>query len=178
MFSKPRSLRRAAWAGLFSLLSLAAVAGCGGANCLSGPANGAAGPTVVLDHGYTGRQLWQLVAWEQGGLLALGLDGASRKVQYTSSLGFCSGPAAGFWMDGPGPGSSNFYYGPAPVAAKYVVLTAKGYAPVIVSTLPIPQEDGLPSGRFFIVDPPGPASVNWDVRLEDAAGRTVPFVDF
>jgi hypothetical protein len=61
---------QAAGAGLLVLLSLATLAGCGGGG-------GAAGPTVVLERGHLGRQPWQLVAWEQGGLLGLALDGAS-----------------------------------------------------------------------------------------------------
>lgn len=150
------------------LLSLATLAGC----------SGAAGPTVVLERGYLGRQPWQLVAWEQGGLLGLALDGASQKNQYSGGVGFSAGPSAGFWMEETGPGDSIFYYGPASVSAKYAVFTARGYVPIIVRTRPIPQKDGLPSGRFFVADPPGPASVTWDVKLKDAAGHIVPFTDF
>jgi hypothetical protein len=157
---------------------LAAVAGCSQGNCLNDGAGGAAGPVVVLERGHLGRQPWQLVAWEQGGLLGLALDGASQKIQYSGGLGFCAGPAAGYWLEAAGPADSSFYYGPAPAPAKYAVLTAPGYAPVIVPTRPIRPEDGLPSGRFFVADPPGPASVTWDVKLEDAAGHAVPFTDF
>jgi hypothetical protein len=168
---------QAARAGVLVLLSLATLAGCGGESCLDG-GGGAAGPTVVLERGHLGQQPWQLVAWEQGGLLGLGLDGASQNSQYSGGVGFCAGPAAGFWLEGSGPGHSAFYYGPAPVSAKYAVLTASGYAPVIVPTRPIPQKDGLPSGRFFVADPPGPTSVSWDVMLKDAAGHTVRFTSF
>ena len=167
-------LRRAAAA----IGMLAALAGCSEANCLNGGAGGAAGPTVVLERRDLGRQSWQLVAWEQGGLLGLALDGASQKIQYSGGLGFCAGPAAGFWLEVAGPGGSTFYYGPAPASARYAVFTAPGHAPVIVRTSPIPQQDGLPSGRFFVTDPPGSASVTWDVKLEDAAGHTVAFVEF
>jgi hypothetical protein len=64
------------------------------------------------------------------------------------------------------------------VSATRAVLTARGYAPVIVSTQPIPQKDGLPRGRFFIADPPGKASVYWNVTLKDATGHTVSFAEF
>ena len=157
---------------------LAALTGCSQANCMNGGAGGAPGPAVALERGHLGRQSWQLVAWEQGGLLGLALDGASQKTQYSGGLGFCAGPAAGFWLEAEGPGDSTFYYGPAPASARYAVFTASGHAPVIVPTSPIPQEDGLPSGRFFVTDPPDSASVTWDVKLEDAAGHTVAFSDF
>lgn len=152
------------------LLSLATLTGCGG--------DGAAGPTVVLEHGYLGQRQWQLVAWEQGGLLGLALDGASQKDQYSGGLGFSAGPSAGFWLEASGPGESIFYYGPASVSARYAVFTAPGYAPIVVPTRPIPREDGLPSGRFFVADPPGLASVVWDVKLKDAAGHIVSFTNF
>jgi hypothetical protein len=157
---------------------LAALTGCSEANCLNGPAGGAAGPSVVLERGHLGQQSWQLVAWEQGGLLGLALDGASQKTQYSGGLGFCAGPAAGFWLEAEGPAGSTFYYGPASAAAKYAVFTAPGHAPIIVPTRPIPQKDGLPSGRFFVADPPDSASAIWDVKLEDEARHTVPFTNF
>jgi hypothetical protein len=118
------------------------------------------------------------VAWNQGGHLGLSLDGASQKRQYSGGVGFCAAPAGGFWMEGLGPQGSDFYYGPAPVSAKYAVLTARGHARVMVPTRLIPHKDGLPSGRFFVIDPPGAASVPWQVKLEDAAGQTVSFTDF
>jgi hypothetical protein len=167
-------LRRAAAA----IGMLAALAGCSAANCLNGGAGGAPGPAVVLQRGHLGRQSWQLVAWEQGGLLGLALDGASQKTQYSGGLGFCAGPAAGFWLEAEGPGESTFYYGPAPASAKYAVFTALGHAAIIVPTSPIPQEDGLPTGSFFVTDPPDSASVTWNVTFEDAAGHTIPFTNF
>jgi hypothetical protein len=42
----------------------------------------------------------------------------------------------------------------------------------------MPHKDGLPSGRFFITDPPGLLSLVWTVTLKNASGRTVPFADF
>jgi hypothetical protein len=168
--------RRIAWAVLLCLSSLAA-AGCGGTSCLDA-GSGKAGPTVVLERGHHGRHPWQLVAWEQGGYLGLGLDGGSLDRQYSGGVGFCRGPAAGFWLLASGPQGSDFYYGPAPVSAADAVLTARGRAPVIVPTRPIPQKDGLPRGRFFVIDPPGLASVVWGVTLKDASGHTIPFANF
>jgi hypothetical protein len=109
----------------------------------------------------------------QGGHLGLGLYFPSQKKMDSGAVGFCGGPGAGFWMD-----DSNFDYGPTPVSATHAVLTARGYTPVSVPTRPIPQKDGLPRGRFFIVNPPGKASVYWNVTLKDAAGHTVPFAEF
>lgn len=169
--------RRTARVALLWLSSLATLAGCGGASCVDGGA-GAAGPTVVLERGHLGRQPWQLVAWEQGGHLGLGLDGDSLKRQYSGGVGFCPGPGAGFWLLASGPGGSDFYYGPAPASSRFAVLTARGRAPVIVPTRPITQKAGLPSGRFFVIDPPGPVSVVWNVTLKNAAGQTVHFAEF
>jgi len=169
--------RRTACAALVWLSSLAALAGCGGTSCLDAGA-GAAGPTVVLERGRLGRQPLQLVAWEQGGYLGLGLDGDSLKRQYSGGAGFCPGPGAGFWLLAAGPEGSDFYYGPAPASAKYAVLATRGRVRVIVPTRPLPQKAGLPSGRFFVIDPPGPLSVIWSVTLKNAAGQTVPFAAF
>ncbi len=169
--------RRTTRVVLLWLSSLVTLAGCGAPSCLDA-GTGAAGPTVVLERGHLGRHPWQLVAWEQGGYLGLGLDGGSLKQQYSGGVGFCHDPAAGFWAQASGPQGSDFYYGPAPGPATYAVLTARGRAPVIVSTRPIPQKDGLPRGRFFILDPPGLPSVAWNVTLKDASGHTVPFANF
>jgi hypothetical protein len=169
--------RRIAWAVLVCLSSPATLAGCGGTSCLNA-GSGAAGPTVVVERGHLGRHPWQLVAWEQGGYLGLGLDGDSLKQQYSGGVGFCRGPAAGFWLLASGPQGSGFYYGPAPMSATYAVLTARSRAPVIVPTRPIPHKDGLPRGRFFVIDPPGPLSLVWNVTLKNASGYTVPFANF
>jgi hypothetical protein len=152
------------------LLVLGASAGCAaGAR--------AAGPTVVLQRDHLGRHLWQLVAWEQGGQLGLGVDGASQKAQYSAGVGFSASPSAGFWMAGLGPGNSNFCYGPAPASAKYAVLTAPAYLAIVVPTRPIPNKDGLPGGRFFVVGP-CPVAASLRVTLRDAAGRRVAFAAF
>ena len=169
--------RRTARAALLWLPGLAMLAGCAGTSC-AGAGSGAAGPTAVLERGHLGRHPWQLAAWEQGGHLGLGLDGNSLKQQYSGGVGFCRGPAAGFWLLGSGPQGSDFYYGPAPGAATYAVLTARGRAPVIVPTRPIPHKDGLPGGRFFVIDAPGPLSVTWNVTLMNASGHAVPFASF
>ena len=103
--------------------------------------------------------------------------GKSTTEPYSGSVGFNSGGVAGYWETGPGPADSTFYYGPTPNSADHVILTAPGYQPVIVRTMPLPR--GFPSGRFFIADPPaGPASVLWDVTLRDSAGHIVPFENF
>ena len=81
-------------------------------------------------------------------------------------------------MAGAGPGKSIFYYGPAPAATAKVELRAAGYPPLLTPAKPIPAGAGLPKGRFFIVEPPGPASVNWSVTLLDSAGHRVHFAAF
>lgn len=158
---------RAAGAMLLALVGVSFLAGCGG------------GGSVVLERGVAGQnEPWQLVAWEQNGSLGLALDGASQSVTYSGAVGFSAQPGAGFWINGSGPGNTAFYYGPTPQSARYAVLTASGYGPVTVPTHPVPQENGLPSGRFFIVESPPPAGVNWNVTLKDSAGHQVAFSDF
>jgi hypothetical protein len=169
--------RRTARAVALWLSGLVLLASCSSVSCLDA-GSGAAGPTVVLQRGHLGRHPWQLVAWEQGGHLGLGLDGDSSRQQYSGGVGFCRSPSAGFWLLAAGPQGSDFYYGPAPGSATSAVLTARGRAPVVVRTRPMPHEDGLPSGRFFITGPPGPPSLVWNVTLKNASGHTVPFADF
>jgi hypothetical protein len=119
-----------------------------GASLLAGCSGGSSGGSVVLERGPWG------------------------------GVGFSAQPSAGFWAAGSGPGDSTFYYGPVPRSARYAVLTASGYAPVTVPTRPLPEKDGLPDGRFFIVEPPGPVSLTWNITLRDSAGHQVAFSDF
>lgn len=136
------------------------------------------GGKVILERGHTSQhQSWQLAGSEQNGQLGLYLDNPSGD-DYSGGIGFSADPSAGFWMEGAGPGDTIFWYGPTPVQAVKVELGAPGYAPILIPTRPIPAKDGLPQGRFFILAPPGPASVNWHVTLLDAAGNRVPFTDF
>lgn len=139
--------------------------------------NIAPGPTVIA-HGQVAGQVWRLIAWEQDGQLAMEMVGESTTAPYSGSVGFNNGGVAGYWEVGPGPADSMFYYGPTPNSVEHVILTAPGYQPVVVRTMPLPRSGGLPSGGFFIADPPGPASVMWDVSLRDSAGRIVPFKNF
>src|SRR5215475_13806885 len=133
---------------------------------------------VILERGQTSRhQPWQLAASEQHGQLGLYLEKPSDD-GYSGAIGFNGDPADGFWMEGPGPGDSLYWYGPTPVQAVKVELRAPGYAPIVLPTRPIPARDGLPRGRFFIAAPPGPASVDWHETLLDAAGHKVLFADF
>lgn len=158
---------RVGGAMLLPLIGVSFLAGCGG------------GGSVVLERGSVGQNKpWQLVASEQNGSLSLVLDGASQSVTYSGGVGFSAQPGAGFWMSGLGPGNSTFYYGPTPQLARYAVLTALGYAPIAVPTHPLPQENGLPSGRFFIVEPPALPNEVWNVTLRDSAGHQVAFSDF
>lgn len=137
----------------------------------------APGPTVIA-HGQVAGQVWRLIAQEQDGQLAMEIVGKSTTTPYSGSVGFNNGGVAGYWEVGPGPADSMFYYGPTPNSVDYVILTAPGYQPVVVPTMPLPRSGGLPPGRFFIADPPGPASVMWDVTLRDSAGRIVQFKSF
>jgi hypothetical protein len=139
--------------------------------------NISSGPTVIA-RGQVAGQAWRLIAWEQGGQLAMEIVGKSTTDPYSGSVGFNNGGVAGYWETGPGPANSMFYYGPTPNSVEYVTLTAPGYQPVVVRAVPLPRSGGLPSGRFFIADPPGPATVLWNVVLKDSAGHVVPFRNF
>lgn len=132
---------------------------------------------VVLARGRAGGTPWRLIASEEHQGLGLFLVGPSGRT-YSGAVGFSASPTAGFWMEGDGPGTPMFYYGPAPLAATQVQLSAPGYAPILAPTRPIPLKDGLPRGRFFVVEPPGPPTVRWNVTLLDVAGHKVAFADF
>ncbi len=182
---RPTNRRLAGRAGILILVALLAAGGC------ASPHNhpDSQGKRVVLERGHTGKrvvlerghtkqnQSWQLVASEQGHHLGLYLEEPSGTA-YSGSIGFSAAPSAGFWMEGYGPGDSIFYYGPAPTSAVKVRLSAPGYAPILIPTKPIPTQDGLPHGRFFIVAPPSPAGVSWTVTLLNATDHRVAFADF
>jgi hypothetical protein len=158
---------------LFVLATLLALAGCADAKYPPGP-----GPRTVAERGHTAGGLsWQLTGWEQDGQLGLELDSPSG-YSYSASVGFAPGPGSLYWAEGPGPGNSIFYYGPVPSAAAMVRLSAPGYRTLLVRTAPIPSRDGLPHGRFFIVEPPGSAYVSWTVTPLNTAGQKVPFRSF
>jgi hypothetical protein len=141
-------------------------------------ADSVAGGKVVLERGSLGKDVWQLVAWEQNGQLAMQLTGASEATSYSGTVGFDNSPSGGYWAGGLGPANSNFYYGPAPSAAEYAVLSSPGHRSLVVPTHPLPNENGLPGGRFWIINPSGPVSVVWQVRLRNRFGRPVGFVAF
>jgi hypothetical protein len=67
-----------------------------------------------------------------------------------------------------------FDFGPAPMSAVRVRLTAPRYAPVVVSTRLLPSGYGLPHARYFIARLPGPDQY-WKATLPNAAGHKVPF---
>ena len=164
---------QAAAAAMLALGGLLAPAGCArGAGCTGG------GRTIVLERGYAAqRRPWQLTASEHCGQMRLTLQSPSGH-GYSGAQGFSAGPTAGFWMEGSGPGGSDFFYGPAPAAAVTVRLSALRQAPVLARTQPLPARAGLPRGRFFILQNPGQARANWNVTLLDVAGHKVAFTDF
>ena len=177
-----RSDISAAGAVLLATFCLLVTTGCaGGAGAKAIHADAKATLTsrkIRLERGYSAQNRpWQLRANEQGGRLGLYLESPSG-YGYSGGIGFAAGPAAGFWAEGLGPAGSNFCYGPVPASAVMVRLTAPGYAPILLRTRPFPSHAGLPHGRFFITQPPGSASVNWQVMPLDASGHKVAFADF
>lgn len=160
---------------------LVAAAGCGAA---ATRADGRAAPAhrevkTVLRRGHLpdGRQ-WQLAAWEQDRQLGLEMEEPSGHSD-SGQVSFAAGQDYSYhWGEGLGPGDSIFYYGPVPSAAVSVRLTAPGQSSLLVPTAPLPGGHGLPRGRFFVVQPPGPVTVSWTVVPLDAAGHTVAFTPF
>lgn len=171
----PHACRRvqAAVAAVIALASLQAATGCASPQECAGR-----GEPTVLERGHSAQhQAWQLAASEHCGLLGLYLENSSRH-QYSGAEGFNGDPSGGFWMEGSGPGGSDFLYGPAPAAAVTARLSAARHVPILVPTRPLPVRAGLPRGRFFILQNPGPVSANWNATLLDSAGHKVAFTDF
>ena len=155
------------------LTGLLLVTGCASHH----PASGNREQRVVLERGRSSQNLpWQLAAAEHDGQVGLYLESPSGR-EYSGGVGWASGPAAALWADAAGPGGFDFYYGPAPTAAVAARLSAPGHASIFVRTRPLPSRAGLPGGRFFITQPPGPANVNWNVTLLDSAGHKVAFAN-
>jgi hypothetical protein len=172
-----RAQRRELYAAGVAVLALVCLLVTTGCAALTGEKAALTGEKIVLERGHSAQNRpWQLAANEQDGQLGLYLESPYGR-EYSGGVGFSAGPAAGFWMEGPGP-DGDFFYGPAPAAAVTVRLSAPGHAPILVRTRPLPSRAGLPRGRFFITQPPGPGNVNWNVTLLDAAGHKVAFADF
>ena len=162
-------------AAMLVIVCLLAATGCA---ALAGAKAALTGEKIVLARGHSAQNRpWTLTANEQGGQLGLYLDSPSGR-EYSGAIGFSAAPTAGFWTEGLGPAGSNFFYGPVPPSAVTVRLTAPGHAPVLVRARPFPSRAGLPHGRFFITQPPGPANVNWNVTPLDASGNKIAFADF
>ena len=130
-----------------SLLAISCLLATTGCAAYAGVQEALTGEKIVLERGHSAQNRpWQLMANEQGGQLGLHLESPSGR-GYPGGVGFSAGPAAGFWAEGLGPAGSNFFYGPVPVLAVVVRLTAPGHAPVLVRTRPFPSPAGLPHGR-------------------------------
>jgi hypothetical protein len=59
-----------------------------------------------------------------------------------------------------------------------VRLSTPGHQPVLVRTTPLPAGHSLPTGRFFVIRPPGTSTLNWAVTPLDVAGHRVAFSNF
>lgn len=151
-----------------------------------------AGKSVSLTSG-TGPngQGWQLVAQVEykhhfhGDHTRLCLNLMVANQQTGGSCEFDARPSYGYWTAGQGPGSSTFLLGPVPSAAVKVRLAGPGLKTYVVQTAPLPRMDGIPAGRYFIVDadPDGSVSARtdgryWSVTAFDSSGRPVPLIDF
>jgi hypothetical protein len=134
--------------------------------------------TVLVRGQLPGGGGWQLAAWVQDRQLGMDMEEPSGH-RDSGQVSFAATRNYSYhWAEGLGPGDSTFYYGPVPAAAVSVRLTAPGQQSLLVRTALLPAGRGLPRGRFFVVQPPGPVTVNWTVVPLDAAGHKVAFTRF
>jgi hypothetical protein len=160
---------------------LAAVAGCATAATGAGrraPHAHDEVKTVLVRGQLPGGGGWQLAAWVQDRQLGMDMEEPSGhrdsgQVSFTATRDYSY-----HWAEGLGPGDSIFYYGPVPPAAVSVRLTAPGQQSLLVRTALLPAGHGLPRGRFFVIQPPGPVTVSWTVVPLDAGGQRVAFTRF
>jgi hypothetical protein len=146
------------------------------------------GKPLELEHGTgPGGQPWKLVTQVQKNRLAKQQRRLCLTLYLRSngpSASGCGFDAQGYWAEGLGPGRSVFYFGPVPATAVKVRLSGSGLRSYTVNTSPLPSFQGLPPGRYFIVDPDPDGSVTarsgggWYVTPLDGNGKPVKFIPF
>ena len=163
----------------FCLLVTTGCAGDAGAKAIHAGANATfTGEKIVLERGHsTQNRPWQLTANEQRGQLGLYLESPSGR-GYSGGVGFAAGPAAGFWAARTRSGWVGLLLRASTSLSRHGASdrTRAGACPGADQAVPL--RAGLPHGRFFITQPPGSASVNWNVTPLDASGHKIAFTDF
>lgn len=147
--------------------AVATATGCGD-NPDSTPAHT---PYTVLSSGTYHGASWQLFGWSQSGQLCLELLPRGSTPPAASpapwpgagggACGFNSAPSGGFSSGSIGPDGSDFAFGPLPLGATRIRVAAHE----VVPTSLLPQSNGLPVGRFWILLMPA----GWPTPADGAA---------
>jgi hypothetical protein len=167
--------------------TVAALSGCGSTHASSEHSS-----YVQLTGGTYDGVPWGLFAWEQHSKLCMevlpgGADPdhpATTPSWRTGGGGACAFDArhsgTSYYASAPGPGRSNFSYGPLPTRATQI----KTATSETLITRPLPAGKGLPAGRYWIHLMPA----GWPSKAEgtalatpqplDATGNKVPFRAF
>lgn len=144
------------------------------AGCSAEPAPFRAADVVKIDEGTIGGAGWTLVTFHnESGEICLQLRDAQTQVSPDLSGGcgpWDDSPAGGRYLDGKGPGSSEFAYGLLTEPAVGVTATAPGHDPVTVPAKPMPAGTG--AAKFFVIAFPTPAGT-WTYTARDGTGAPV-----
>ncbi|BCJ41099.1 hypothetical protein GCM10010168_46030 [Actinoplanes ianthinogenes] len=130
---------------------------------------------VKLDEGTIGGAGWTLVTFhDEQHEICLELRDAGMRTDPELSGGcgpWDDRPSGGRYLDGKGPGRSEFAYGLLTAPAAAVTATAPGHDPVTVAAKPMPAGTG--AAKFFVITFPDPGGA-WTYTAQDAAGAPVP----
>ncbi len=129
---------------------------------------------VKLDEGTVDGLGWTLVTFHDAeGETCLELRDADMR-ENTDLSGGCGpwddNPTGGRYMDGAGPGQSDFAYGLLKEAVATVTATAPGQNPMTVPAKPMPA--GSEAAKFFVIAFPE-ASTTWRYTAKDDHGAPV-----
>lgn len=153
---------------LAAAAALAALAGCSGAG-------GATDPVTVAS-GTAGGAAWNLVTFHNdAGDLCLEIRDGDGKAD-DGYGGGCGGwesstKDADTHVDGPGPGGSEFAFGPLIAAVSTVEATAPGKQTLVAQAKELPARAG--AAKFFVLTLPD-ATTTWTYTGKDAAGAPEP----
>ncbi|MEV0427166.1 hypothetical protein [Micromonospora sp. NPDC050495] len=124
---------------------------------------------VALASGVVDGGGWTLVAFRnEAGELCLDLRDAAMKRSYSGGCGgWAAEPGSGAYVDGTGPGVTEFAYGPLRETVGSVEASAAGRDPVVVPARAMPGGSG--AAKFFVMAFPD-AATDWTYTARNAAG--------
>ncbi|MGR6318181.1 hypothetical protein Q2K19_01930 [Micromonospora soli] len=149
-----------------SVLTVAAVVCVGLTACSADKST----PPVKVASGEVAGSGWTLVTFkDEAGELCLDLRDAAMKKSYSGACGSWADaePRSSAYMDGSGPGTTEFAYGPLRKSVSSVEATAPGREPVVVTAQAMPAGTGV--AKFFVIAFPDSAS-DWTYRAKNASG--------